>query len=118
MATTLHEISQISSNSMQWNLKVTVVRMWKIPDPFKPDIPYFIELTLQDLFIYKRRSKSMILCQVSPRNINTCHVLRQNSNKFGDSKKIEIEKNLQNFKELSNSVIHIMESHVFRHTFF
>jgi len=40
----------------------------------------------------------MILCQVSQRDINMCHVLGQNSNEFGDSKKIKIEKNLFFFK--------------------
>ncbi|XP_019241576.1 PREDICTED: uncharacterized protein LOC109221556, partial [Nicotiana attenuata] len=48
MVTTLHEISQISSNSMQWNLKVRVVRMWEMPDRFNPGKPYSIELILQD----------------------------------------------------------------------
>nr|XP_016509422.1 PREDICTED: replication protein A 70 kDa DNA-binding subunit A-like [Nicotiana tabacum] len=47
MATKLHDIRQISSNSMQWNLKVRVVRMWEIPDRYKPEIPYSIELVLQ-----------------------------------------------------------------------
>ncbi|XP_019241546.1 PREDICTED: uncharacterized protein LOC109221522 [Nicotiana attenuata] len=48
MATKLHNIKQISSNSMQWNLKVRVSRMWEIPDRYKPEIPYSIELVLQD----------------------------------------------------------------------
>ncbi|XP_075084809.1 replication protein A 70 kDa DNA-binding subunit B-like [Nicotiana tabacum] len=48
MATQIHDIKQISGNSMQWNLKVRVVRMWVMPDRFKPEIPYSIELVLQD----------------------------------------------------------------------
>ncbi|XP_019246556.1 PREDICTED: uncharacterized protein LOC109226217 [Nicotiana attenuata] len=48
MATQIHDIKQISSNSMQWNLKVRVVRMWIMPDRFNPQIPFSIELVLQD----------------------------------------------------------------------
>jgi len=48
MVTKLHDIRQISSNSMQWNLKVREVRMWEIPDRYKPEIPYSIELVLPD----------------------------------------------------------------------
>nr|XP_009795788.1 PREDICTED: uncharacterized protein LOC104242436 [Nicotiana sylvestris] len=48
MATQLHDIKQISGNLMQWNLKVRVVRMWVIPDQFKPEIPLSIELVLLD----------------------------------------------------------------------
>ncbi|XP_019241636.1 PREDICTED: uncharacterized protein LOC109221623 [Nicotiana attenuata] len=48
MATQIHDIKQISGNSMQWNLKVRVVRIWVMPDRFKPEIPYSIELVLQD----------------------------------------------------------------------
>ncbi|XP_070019261.1 uncharacterized protein [Nicotiana sylvestris] len=48
MATTLHEIYQISSNSMQWNLKVRVVLMWEMPNRFNPEKTFSIELILQD----------------------------------------------------------------------
>ncbi|XP_019241683.1 PREDICTED: replication protein A 70 kDa DNA-binding subunit B-like [Nicotiana attenuata] len=48
MATQIHDIKQISGSSMQWNLKVRVVRMWVMPDRFKPEIPYSIQLCLQD----------------------------------------------------------------------
>ncbi|KAH0691484.1 hypothetical protein KY289_018842 [Solanum tuberosum] len=33
---------------MNWNLKVRVVRFWTTPDKYKPDIPYSMELILQD----------------------------------------------------------------------
>nr|XP_009760969.1 PREDICTED: uncharacterized protein LOC104213216 isoform X2 [Nicotiana sylvestris] len=48
MATQLRDIKQISGNSMQWNLKVRVVRMWIIPNRFKAEIPLSIELVLHD----------------------------------------------------------------------
>ncbi|KAK4337767.1 hypothetical protein RND71_042254 [Anisodus tanguticus] len=44
MASIIHYIIQILSNSMQWSLQVRVVRMWKIPDNFKPQMPFSIAL--------------------------------------------------------------------------
>ncbi|KAG5583393.1 hypothetical protein H5410_054020 [Solanum commersonii] len=48
MALQYNTISEITNNSMNWNLKVRVVRFWTTPDKYKPDIPYFMELILQD----------------------------------------------------------------------
>ncbi|KAH0693272.1 hypothetical protein KY290_021467 [Solanum tuberosum] len=33
---------------MHWNLKVRVIRLWIVPDKFKPEIPYSLEMILQD----------------------------------------------------------------------
>ncbi|KAG5605766.1 hypothetical protein H5410_027258 [Solanum commersonii] len=33
---------------MNWNLKVRVLCFWTVPDKYKPDIPYTMELILQD----------------------------------------------------------------------
>lgn len=43
-----HTISEITSKSMHWNLKVRVIRLWIVPDKFKPEIPYSLEMILQD----------------------------------------------------------------------
>uniref|UniRef100_M1A3P0 Uncharacterized protein n=1 Tax=Solanum tuberosum TaxID=4113 RepID=M1A3P0_SOLTU len=48
MALQYNTISEITNNSMNWNLKVRVVRFWTTPDKYKPDIPYSMELILQD----------------------------------------------------------------------
>ncbi|XP_049410494.1 uncharacterized protein LOC125873624 [Solanum stenotomum] len=48
MALHFHTISEISSKSTHWNLKVCVIRLWIVPDKFKPEIPYFLEMILQD----------------------------------------------------------------------
>ncbi|KAG5574150.1 hypothetical protein H5410_063916 [Solanum commersonii] len=48
MALQYNTISEITNNSMNWNLKVCVVRFWTTPDKYKPDIPYSMELILQD----------------------------------------------------------------------
>ncbi|KAH0633182.1 hypothetical protein KY284_035968 [Solanum tuberosum] len=33
---------------MHWNLKVRVIRLWIVPDKFKSEIPYSLEMILQD----------------------------------------------------------------------
>jgi len=33
---------------MHWNLKVRVIRLWIVPDKFKAEIPYSLEMILQD----------------------------------------------------------------------
>ncbi|KAH0747929.1 hypothetical protein KY290_027161 [Solanum tuberosum] len=48
MALQYNTISEITNNSINWNLKVRVVRFWTTPDKYKPDIPYSMELILQD----------------------------------------------------------------------
>ncbi|XP_049365204.1 uncharacterized protein LOC125830030 [Solanum verrucosum] len=48
MALHFHTISEITSKSMHWNLKVRVIRLWIVPDKFKPEIPYSLEMILQD----------------------------------------------------------------------
>ncbi|KAG5589903.1 hypothetical protein H5410_040417 [Solanum commersonii] len=48
MALQFHTISEITSKSMHWNLKVCVIRLWIVPDKFKLEIPYSLEMILQD----------------------------------------------------------------------
>ncbi|KAG5606904.1 hypothetical protein H5410_028396 [Solanum commersonii] len=48
MALQYNTITEITNNSMNWNLKVRVIRFWTTPDKYKPDIPYSMELILQD----------------------------------------------------------------------
>ncbi|WMV40976.1 hypothetical protein MTR67_034361 [Solanum verrucosum] len=33
---------------MHWNLKVCVIRLWIVPDKLKLEIPYSLEMILQD----------------------------------------------------------------------
>ncbi|KAK4733800.1 hypothetical protein R3W88_008061 [Solanum pinnatisectum] len=46
MALQFNSISQIASKSMQWNLKVRVIRLWIVSNKFKPEIPYSLEMIL------------------------------------------------------------------------
>ncbi|KAM3251694.1 hypothetical protein P3L10_005764 [Capsicum annuum] len=43
-----HSISQITSGSMHWNLRVRIIRLWQLQDKFKPDVPYSLDMVLQD----------------------------------------------------------------------
>ncbi|WMV42085.1 hypothetical protein MTR67_035470 [Solanum verrucosum] len=48
MALQYNTIFEITNNSMNWNLKVHIIRFWTVPNKYKPDIPYIMELILQD----------------------------------------------------------------------
>jgi len=48
MALQYNTIFEITNYSMNWNLKVRIVRFWTVPDKYKPAIPFSMELILQD----------------------------------------------------------------------
>ncbi|KAF3629099.1 putative late blight resistance protein -like protein R1B-16-like [Capsicum annuum] len=33
---------------MHWNLRVRIIRLWQLQDKFKPDVPYSLDMVLQD----------------------------------------------------------------------
>ncbi|KAH0650218.1 hypothetical protein KY284_030130 [Solanum tuberosum] len=61
---------------MHWNLKVRVIRLWIVPDKFKPEIPYSLEMILQDEKgdrIHASLGKTLSISEKFYMNLTTTH---------------------------------------------